>query len=112
MVTYEFYKNSYLGSAIPESAFSGVAARAEAALAKMKRMYEVRSSGEALEHLAICAMAEAIYQQEDRKPEVLQAKMGEVSVRYSDPGTEKKNLSRELYRRACVYLDFYRGVRG
>ena len=28
MVDYEFYVNYYLGSAIPENAFSGVAARA------------------------------------------------------------------------------------
>ena len=110
MVDYDFYVNSYLGSAIPENAFSGVAARAEAALNKMKRIYEIRAGGEMAEKLAICAMAEAIYQHMDRKQELLQAKMGEVSVRYSDPGYEKKNLSRELYSRACVYLDIYRGV--
>ena len=110
MVTYEFYKDSYLGSAIPENAFSGVAARAEAALAKIKRSDSLRAGGEIAEKLAICAMAEAIYQHMDRKQELLQAKMGEVSVRYSDPGYEKKNLSRELYSRACLYLDIYRGV--
>lgn len=110
MVTYEFYQNSYLGSAIPENAFSGVAARAEAVLSKMKRIFEVRSSGEMAEKLALCAMAEAIYSYEDRKQEVLQARMGEVSVKYSDPGKEKKILSRELYRRAAIYLDIYRGV--
>ncbi len=110
MVTYEFYQNSYLGSAIPENAFSGVAARAEAVLAKMKRIYEIRSSGEMAEKLALCAMAEAIYTYEDRKQEVLQATVGEMSVRYSDTTVEKKNLSRELYRRAAVYLDIYRGV--
>jgi hypothetical protein len=112
VVTYAFYKDSYLGSAIPENAFSGVAARGAAALAKMKRIYEIRSGGEMAEKLAVCAMAEAIYQYEDRKQEVLQASMGEVSVRYTDPGVEKKNLSRELYRRACIYLDIYRGVAG
>ena len=110
MVTYAFYTDSYLGSAIPENAFSGVAARAEAALDKMKRIYEIRSGGEMAETLAICSMAEAIYRHMDRKQELLQAKMGEVSVRYSNPGYEKKNLARELYGRACVYLDIYRGV--
>jgi len=112
VVTYEFYKDSYLGSAIPENAFSGVAARGAAALQKMKRIYEIRSGGEMAEKLAVCAMAEAIYQHTDGKQEVLQATVGEVSVRYSDPGEEKKNLSRELYRRACIYLDIYRGVAG
>ena len=109
MVTYEFYRDSYLGSAIPESAFSGVAARAGAALDKMKRIYDVRVSGEIAEGLAICAMAEAVYAYADRKQEVLQASMGEMSVRYTDPQREKKDVSRELYRRASMYLDIYRG---
>ncbi len=110
MVSYEFYTDSYLGSAIPESAFSGVAARAGAALARMKRMYEVRSASETVEKLALCAMAEAVYAYDSRKPEVLQATMGEMSVRYSDPAAEKSSLFRALYGRACIYLDIYRGV--
>ncbi len=107
MVTFEFYKNSYLGSAIPESAFSGVAARAEAALAKMKRIYLVRNPGEISESLAVCAMAEEIYGNTQRGADVLQSTIGEVSVRYQE---KKESLSRALLRRASVYLDIYRGV--
>ena len=46
MVGFDFYTHEYLGSAIPEKAFSGVAARAEAVLARFKRIYRVESDGE------------------------------------------------------------------
>ena len=41
MIDYDFYKNSYLGSAIPEKAFSGLAVRAAEALQMLKRLYQV-----------------------------------------------------------------------
>lgn len=110
MVTYEFYTGSYLGSAIPENAFSGVAARAEAALTRMKKIYRVRSSGEVSEQLAICAMAEALYSDRERRSGVRSAKMGEVSLTYEAGESCRRALSRELYNRAAVYLDIYRGV--
>ena len=96
MVTYAFYKDSYLGSAIPESAFSGVAARAEAALTKMKRIYEIRAGGEMAEKLAVCSMAEAIYQYENRKREVLQASMGEVSSKLKCPNNRAPNFTKGM----------------
>ena len=107
MVTYEFYVNSYLGSAIPENAFSGVAARAQAALTKMKERYTVRGE-EVAQMLAVCAMAEALYQAERHPGDVVQSSIGEVSVRYR---VRETSLFRELYRRAEIYLDIYRGVR-
>ena len=107
MVTFDFYQNSYLGSAIPENAFSGVAAQATAALARLKRTFKVESQGDEAESLAVCAMAEAIYAQKDCAPGVTAATLGSVSVRYEDAA---KELSRELYRRAGIYLDIYRGV--
>lgn len=110
MVTFDFYQNSYLGSAIPENAFSGVAAQATAALARLKRTYEVSSDGEEAEKLAICAMAEAIYAQKDRAPGMTAATVGGVSVRYDNTADAARALSRELYRRAAIYLDIYRGV--
>ena len=45
MVDYEFYVNDYLGSAIPEKAFSGVAAQARQWLQYLKSNYRVISSG-------------------------------------------------------------------
>ncbi len=110
MVTYEFYTGSYLGSAIPESAFSGVAARAEEILRRMKKTYQVRSTGEISEKLALCAMAEALYAHRGRKSGVRSAKMGEVSFAYDSEESCRRGLSRELYNRASVYLDIYRGV--
>lgn len=107
MVTFEFYQNSYLGSAIPESAFSGVAARAEAALAKIKRIYLVREAGKISESLAICAMAEELYRNSQRDRDVLQNTVGAVSVRYKE---NKESVSKALLRMASVYLDIYRGV--
>ena len=108
MLTFDFYQNTYFGTAIPESAFSAVAARAEAALSKMKRIYRVESPGENSEALALCAMADVIYGFEDRKPGVSQVRMGEMSLSYREGG--EKALSRELLAKASVYLDFYRGV--
>ena len=110
MVTYEFYTGSYLGSAIPENAFSGVAARAEAALSRMKEIYRVRSSGEVSEQLAVCAMAEALYSDRERRSGVRAAKMGEISLTYDSEDSCRRALSRELYNRASAYLDIYRGV--
>ena len=112
MVTYEFYTGSYLGSAIPENAFSGVAARAEAALGRMKKIYRVSSSGEVAEKLALCAMAEAFYKDRGRKSGVRSARMGDVTLEYESGKESQRTLNRELYNRASVYLDIYRGVEG
>ena len=105
MVDYKFYVNCYLGSAIPEKAFSGVAARAEAALARMKRIYQVTATGEGAQQLALCAMAEALYAHGEQE-NVSSARFGELSVQYE----KRKSLTRELLSRAAIYLDIYRGV--
>ena len=105
MVNYEFYVNQYLGSAIPEKAFSGVAARAEQVLKRFKQAYRVESSGQEAESMAICAMAESLWQ--NRNKGLASANIGSVSVRYE---TDRKALRRELYEKACIYLDIYRGV--
>lgn len=106
MVDYGFYVNTYLGSAIPETAFYGAAEQAARALARFKRLYQVTASGEA-EKLALCAMAEEVYEDRRRPKDVLSAGMGKVSVRYAQ---EKKELERRLYRQALTYLDIYRGA--
>ena len=51
MVDYEFYVNDYLGSAIPEKAFSGLAAQARQWLDSFKAWYRVESSGTEAERL-------------------------------------------------------------
>lgn len=105
MVSYDFYVNTYLGSTVPEKAFPGCAARAEAVLAGYERCCQVSCPGPDSRAMAVCAMAEAVFEQ--AKSEGLSAATaGSVTVRYR----EDRNLSRELYRRAGIYLDICRGV--
>ena len=101
MVDYEFYVNDYLGSAIPDKAFSGVAAQARHWLGCFKSSYRVVSSGAEAEKLAICAMAESLW---NRRSSGLAAPSGKT-------GSEKQSLGRELYEKASIYLDIYRGVK-
>ena len=105
MVDFDFYRNSYLGSSIPEKQFPAYALRAEAELDAMKRKYRVASSGQESEKLALCAMAEAIAAAAKRKG-VSTATVGSVSVRYEN----QRELKKELRHCAEIYLDIYRGV--
>ena len=105
MVDFGFYCNDYLGSAIPEKAFSGVAAQAQRYLDKFKRVYRVESSGEEAEKLAVCAMAETLW--DNRNSGISSASVGSVEVRYD---TNKVSMQRELFEKATIYLDIYRGV--
>ena len=100
MVDYEFYVNDYLGSAIPEKVFSGVAAQARHWLECFKSKYRVVSSGWSADNMAICAMAESLWSRG----------RGELSFSGSKTG-ERQSLSRELYEKASIYLDIYRGVK-
>lgn len=110
MVDYEFYVNYYLGSMIPQKSFAGCAARAKEALNHFKSCYQVVSSGPEAEKLAVCAMAEAIYAAKRNRGNVASATVGSVSVRYEDSASAGKALWRELYERASIYLDIYRGA--
>ena len=109
MVDYDFYVNSYLGSTIPENSFPGMAARAEAELQRFERIYRVESSGADARAMAICAMAETLYES-GRRAGVRSANVGSVSVQYGDGSSSGKDICRELYRRAGIYLDIYRGA--
>ena len=106
MVDYKFYVNCYLGSAIPEKAFSGVAAQAQAYLDRLKGCCRVASSGAEAENMALCAMAETLWAR--RNDGLASASVGSVTVHYAD---NQQALSRELYGKAAIYLDIYRGVR-
>ena len=105
MVDYEFYVNCYLGSAIPEKAFSGVAAQAQAYLDRLKGCCRVESSGADAENMALCAMAETLWAR--RNSGLTSASVGSVTVHYAD---EHPSLTRELYQKAAIYLEIYRGV--
>ena len=60
--------------------------------------------------MAICAMAEAVYAASRRRAGVTAANIGNVSVRYENGEHANKSLQRELYQRAGIYLDIYRGA--
>ena len=105
MPDYDFYVNTYLGTALPEQVFPQLAAKAASVLEGYERHFRV--TGSAVErHMAICAMAEAL-QDYDRRSRHAAASLGKASVRYEKP---RQSLEQVLYRSAAIYLDFYRGV--
>ena len=110
MVAYDFYVNSFMGSAVPEKDFSGAAARAAAVLERFLRIYRVGEYTEEAKKMALCAMAEAVYMGAKRQNGVTAQSVGNVSVRYENTEAADKALMRELYNRAAVYLPFFRGV--
>lgn len=109
MVTFEFYRDTYLGSTIPEGRFAEFAARSSEELVRLKRYYRVEG-GEEAQAMAICAMAESLFDYSRHGAGVQSATVGGVSVRYDDATSRAKDLARKLYQQACVYLDIYRGT--
>ena len=107
MVDYDFYCNTYLGSTVPEKAFPAAAARAAAVLEDYERRYRVSCPGPDSRRMALCAMAEVIHGYGSSRF-LGSATVGSVSVRFDSGGA--KELSRELYRKAGIYLDIRRGV--
>ena len=107
MVNFDFYRNAYLGDTIPEKNFPGMAAQAGSILERFKTIYRVESAGEESENMAVCAMAESLYAASRRRGGIRSASLGDVSVTYSDSG---EKLMPELFHRASIYLDIYRGV--
>lgn len=110
MADYAFYTDVYLGSAIPEKAFAGMALRAKEALSRLQRIYRVEVPGEDSLKMAICAMAEALHAHAKRRGGVTAAAVGETSVRYESSDRADRQLRRELYEQASIYLDISRGV--
>jgi len=110
MADFAFYTDIYLGSAIPEKAFPGTVLQAWAVLERFQRIYRVEVPGEDSLKMAICAMAESLYAASKRRGGVTAATAGEVSVRYETGSQADRQLQRELYEKASIYLDIYRGV--
>ena len=107
MVSYDFYQNTYLGSALSEAAFASFAARAEDYLAKLERTCSVKPYGQDSRAMAVCAVAETLAVFGSRQG-VKSQSIGGVSVSYE--GDAEKKLQRQLLQNAGVYLDIYRGV--
>lgn len=109
MVDFDFYANTYLGSAIAEKAFPAMALRAAEALAGFRRDYQILPTDGVSEKMALCAMAEVFYSERCHQGGVTAATVGSVSVHY---GTDTaRSLKRKLLEQAKIYLDIYRGAR-
>lgn len=101
MVSYEFYVNQFHGTAISETEWPGLSARAEEVLARYKRYYRVTGDGE---DMAVCAMAEAF---QGFGQGLKAAQIGSVSVTFGD--NTPRAREQVLYSLASRYLDIYRG---
>ena len=106
MVDFDYYTDTYLGTELTEKEFSALMKRAQAVLNRFCRDYRVEG-GEDAKAMALCAMAEVL-RRLGGKQGVASATVGGVSVRYM--GDHDRQLYRELYRTARIYLDIYRGV--
>ena len=115
MVTYDFYTDSYLGDSIPEADFPRLSKRAGEQLARYNRLYTVTAPETDSENMAVCAMAEALYefaQLQDAGGAVQSVSVGNVSenrAAVAAPDTSAAAQAAELYRRAGLYADIYRG---
>lgn len=106
MVDYGFYTDHYLGSRISEKAFPHAIARARDHLQCLSRVFRVVSPGEEATAMALCAMAELLYDAH-RRSGIRSAGVGDVTVQYQ----AKDTLDASLLRCAGLYLDIYRGVK-
>ena len=113
---YDFYKNTYGGTAIEAEEFPELIARAEDKLRLYERSYRV-SGEEAMRKMALCAMAEVIDYfdaAQNGQGGLRYASVGTVSVSgkgiYSQVDISPAAQEKELYRTASLYLDIYRGT--
>ena len=120
MPDFLYYQTTYMGTIQDETEFLRFAARARDQLAQYRRIYTVTAPDEDAEKMAICAMTDAVAWYEGSRDgtggPVASVSVGSVSETYSG-GSGSLDFSqaaqdREMYRRACLYLDIYRGVGG
>ncbi len=107
MVTYDFYKNIYLGSQISETAFPGLLARAEEWLSQLERTCRTEPYGENSRDMALCAVAEMLEESLSHR-QISQMSVGEVSVRYADDADA--SFQKKLRQRVACFLRIKRGV--
>lgn len=102
-VGYEYYKESFFGSKIPEKAFPKYEMQAEAFLqritfGRVKRLPEIPDEVKK----AICAMAEVNYQEDKKTPGAKSETIDGYSVTFADTGGNAK--AAEMYQAAKDYL--------
>ena len=116
-VDYKYYSDTYGGKKIPESSFDACEKRSEAVLHRIsfdrvKRLPEIPD----LIKVAICAMAEIDYQEEQKTPGIKSENSEGYSVTYADAGNTCGTSGKVamMYQAASVYLAntglLYKGV--
>lgn len=120
-VTYDFYEDSYGGTAIAEADWEGYAAKASAYLAKLEAICKVTPYEEKGREMALCAVAEQ-YQNIDvaagassGQGTVKGASIGSVSVSFDATAGGAIDLSPKGQRKMLLdaareYLHVYAGV--
>ena len=93
MTDFNFYSETYCGSLIPADAWDAVCRDAEAQMNRYERIYHVSYPQTGSRNMAVCAMAEALYE----------------FAQLQDADTRAAAQAAELYRRAGLYADIYRG---
>lgn len=115
MIDFDFYITTYDGSLIPEEAWTAVCRDADAQLGRYERIYTVTYPAADSRNKAVCAMAEALYEYstlQDAGGAVQSVSVGNVSesrAAVAAPDTSAAAQAAELYRRAGLYADIYRG---
>lgn len=115
MTSFTFYSTVYGGSQIPEEAWLAVCRDADAQLSRYERIYTVTYPMADSRDKAVCAMAEALYEYsvlQDTGGAVQSVSVGNVSESrtvVAAPDTSSAAQAAELYRRAQLYADIYRG---
>lgn len=115
MTDFNFYSETYCGSLIPADAWDAVCRDAEAQMNRYERIYHVSYPQTGSRNMAVCAMAEALYefaQMQDAGGAVQSVSVGNVSenrAAVAAPDTSAAAQAAELYRRAGLYADIYRG---
>ena len=119
MADYSFYRNEYMGEAIPGADFPRLAKRAGDQLSRYRRIYTVNApEGGDAESMAICAMAEALYNAEtvaNGEGGIQSAGIGSVSVSYGGAAAKAVDVTpagveRALFQAARLYIDIWTGV--
>ena len=109
MPDYTFYVEDYLGEDIPEKEFPRFIRRAGDELRRMREMYAVAPrqglDPELAESMALCAVADAMYEfaQEDEARGIAKVSVGSVSETYTAP---PELCSRTLADRAAQFSPF------
>lgn len=115
MVSFDFYQDTYQGTALTSADWTLFGKRAEEQLARYKRIYTVTAPDENAEAMAVCAMADALAyfcSAQNGSGSVASASIGSVSVSYGAQTVDcsPRAQEREMLRCMRTYLDIYRGV--